>query len=138
MSIPSFAQLIIRVLGLPMPSLFNRLFLVDIRGSTMAICAALHLHIFRSNSSSDSDGTLLDSGPVRIRTVRLMKCLGTLSEHEYLLVEFVSGHGWWPIVLGELKVERSYDPKRGNPLKKAAADVFLFHLLRPLRPPRYV
>ncbi|KAH9848236.1 hypothetical protein C2E23DRAFT_844943 [Lenzites betulinus] len=127
MSIPSFAQLIIRVLGLPMPSLFNPLFHVDIRGSTLPVGAALELHLIAKGcySSSDSDsGTLLDSGPVRIRTVRLMKCLGTLSEHEYLLVEFVSGHGRWPTVLGELRVERSYDPKRGNPIKKAAADVF--------------
>ncbi|KAH9848243.1 hypothetical protein C2E23DRAFT_844957 [Lenzites betulinus] len=127
MSIPSFAQLIIRVLGLPMPSLFNPLFHVDTRGSTLPVDAALQLHLIaKGYSSSDSDGTLLDPGPVRIRTVRLMKCLGTLSEHEYLLVEFVSGHGRWPnvTVLGELRVERSYDPKRGNPLKKAAADVF--------------
>lgn len=127
MRIPSFAQLksfIRRVLGLPMPSLFDSVFDAQVNEATMPVDPVLRLYIAaRGRRSSDLESTLSDS-PVRIQTVRLMKRLNTRFEHEYLVADLVSGNGRRTnvIVIGELKVERAYDSRHGNALKNASAD----------------
>ncbi|OJT07926.1 hypothetical protein TRAPUB_1137 [Trametes pubescens] len=128
MPLPWFAQLksfIRRVLGLPMPSLFDDVFDARVSNSPLGVNPALMLYIkARASRISNPDGTLSDPPSPRIRTVRLKKCLPTLAEHEFILVEVVSGNRPLAndVVIGQLKVERAYDPINGNAFLAALVD----------------
>lgn len=126
MSVPWFTKLksfIRRVLGLHMPSILDAVFGGQGgRFETLSVHRALNSYIITVALIVDGTLSYPDSSP-RIRTIRLKKCLST-AEHEYILVELVSGNGPLAsdVVIGELKVERSYDRVNGNALMNCLAD----------------
>ncbi|KAL1949044.1 hypothetical protein VTO73DRAFT_10850 [Trametes versicolor] len=99
---------------------------------SLPVNIALQIYTIRLTSNIKAYGTLplSDSERLypRIRTVRLKKRRPGRPEHEYILVELVSGNGPLAsdVVIGELKVGRDeravYGPSHGNASKNASAD----------------